>query len=456
MSIYIRKMVDNVLNTSFENLSREVLENVKCRIIDVLGCIISGANAAGNLDLINLAKDWGGKEEATIFVFGGRVPVHNAAMVNSVMARSYDFEATQARVNGINFPSHISGTTVTTALAMGEAADISGKELITALLVGEDVACRILAASGFGFSRGWDNVGTVNAFGATAIAGRLLKLSTKQLQNAFGIVLNQLAGSFDTIWDGAAAFKLVQGLSARNGIFSAELAKTGWTGSKDALLGEFGYFKLYTEGCVNPEILIQDMGKKFNTEVTIKPYPGCRLNHTAIDCAIDIINKNDLNIDEIEQIELEVPAIVHDVFVSQPFVIRDIPQIDAAFNIRFSVANILLRKDLKLEHFKEELIRDPHITYIANKIIIKESKDQVCLKLKMKDGINYSTAVSFAKGEPVLSPLTIDEIKQKFMDNIAFSRTISEENAEKIISLVENLEKVDNIKELINLMIDKN
>jgi len=187
------------------------------------------------------------------------------------MARSYDFEATQSRVNGVNIPSHTSGTTVTTALTLGEAKDISGKELITALLVGDDVACRILAASGFSFSLGWDNVGTVNAFGATAIAGRLLGLSEIQLQNAFGIVLNQLAGSFDTIWDGVAAFKLFQGLSARNGIFSAELAKAGWTGPKDALLGN---------------------------------------NHTAIDCALNLINKHNIEIDKVDKIILKVPILI--------------------------------------------------------------------------------------------------------------------------------------------------
>ncbi len=431
------------------------MENAKYRIIDVLGCVISGAYATGNSDLINLIKAWGGSEEATIFVYGGKAPAHNVAMVNSIMARSYDFEATQSRVNGVNIPSHTSGTTVTTALTLGEVKDISGKELITALLVGDDVACRILAASGFSFSLGWDNVGTVNAFGATAIAGRLLGLSEIQLQNAFGIVLNQLAGSFDTIWDGVAAFKLVQGLSARNGIFSAELAKAGWTGPKDALLGKFGYFKLYTEGCVNPEILVEDIGIKYHAEVTYKPYPGCRINHTAIDCALNLINKHDIEIDKVDKIILKVPSVVRDMFVGQPFIIRDVPQIDAAFSIRFSVANVLLRKSITLEHFQEELIRDPRITNIANRIIIKEidrSDIQVSLNLKMKNGIEYSSDVNFAKGEPVLSPLSKDEVKQKFMNNIAFSQTISKANAEKIINLVENLEEVNNISELIELM----
>jgi 2-methylcitrate dehydratase PrpD len=111
------------------------------------------------------------------------------------------------------------------------------------------------------------------------------------MRNAFGLVLNQLAGSFQSIWDGTTAFKLYQGTSARNGIFSAELAKAGWTGPRDALLSKFGYFHLYTEGCTHPEILTKELGKKYYADSTFKPYPCCRATHPAIDCALAIIQK---------------------------------------------------------------------------------------------------------------------------------------------------------------------
>ena len=73
----------------------------------MLGCVISGANAPGNLGLLNLVRKWGGSEAATVLVHGGKFPAPHAALVNSVMARSYDFEATQASVNGTYLPSHI-------------------------------------------------------------------------------------------------------------------------------------------------------------------------------------------------------------------------------------------------------------------------------------------------------------------------------------------------------------
>ncbi|MCL2336959.1 MAG: MmgE/PrpD family protein [Firmicutes bacterium] len=459
MSTQVEQISANVLNTSFQNFTQEKLANAKNRIIDVLGCIISGANAPGNLELINLLKTGSGNGEAAILVHGGKAPARDAAMINSIMARSYDFEATQASVNGVLFPSHISGTTVPTALALGDAKDISGKELITALLVGDDVACRILAASGFGFAKGWDNVGTVNAFGATAIAGRLLKLNEKQMQNAFGLILNQLAGSFEIIWDGSSGFKLLQGLSARNGVFSAELAKLGWTGAKDAFFGKFGYFYLYSDaGTKNADLLVADLGKEYHSEVTYKPYPACRSNHDAIDCALSLVAQYDVAVDEIEQIILKVPAAARNNFVGQPFVITDIPHIGAGFSMRFCVANVLLRKSFTLEHLAESFIREPVIANLANKIELvdltesERKKVSVNMKVIMNDGREYTAEASFAKGDPVLAPFSQEEIKQKFMNNVAYAKTISEANAEKILTMVGRLEEVERISELIGLM----
>lgn len=457
-STYIDKISENVLRADFENIDKATLENAKYRILDLVGCSIGGADGPGNLALVDLVKSWGGKEESTIFVHGGKVPAHNAAMVNSILARSYDFEAIGAFVDGADLPSHISVTTVMTALAFGEARNVSGKELITALLVGDDLACRLLAASNFGFALGWDGNGTVNAFGATAIAGRLLGLTQIQMQNAFGIALNQLAGSFQNIWDGSFCFKLPCALSARNGIFSAELSKAGWDGPQDALFSKFGYFHLYTEGYNNPEILIKDLGKKFYTEATFKPYPCCRANHAAIDCALKIVNEHEVDINNIEDIILKVPPRVRDMFVGQPFKVRKNPQIDAAFSLRFCVANVLLRKKITVEHFQEKLIKEHEISDIADKVQLEGfavdelNKSAATLTVRMKDGKEYFSQVDYPKGGPVHNKLSNEEIKDKFKWNVAYTKKISERKAEKIITLIDNLEEVEKISELIKLL----
>ena len=132
----------NVADMRFEDLDESNIINAKNRIIDVLGCVAAGANAVCNQELIQLIKDWGGKAESSILIHGGKVVSHNAALANSVMARSFDYESLGPLVEGKCMPAHISGTTVITAVTMAEAYGISGKELITALLSGDNLTAR--------------------------------------------------------------------------------------------------------------------------------------------------------------------------------------------------------------------------------------------------------------------------------------------------------------------------
>ena len=456
-STAIEELSANVLSTRFENFDQATIDNAKSRIIDVIGCVIAGANAAGNPALVKLIKEWGGKEEATILIHGGKVPAHNAAMVNSIMARSFDFEALVPRIDGVDIAAHISGTTVMTAITLGEMKNISGRELITALLAGDDVAIRILAAGGFNMALGWDNTGTINMIGATAIAGRLFGLNRRQMRNAFGIILNQMAGSFQSIWDATTDFKLPQGLSARNGIFSAQLAKAGWTGPEDALLSKFGYFHLYTEGCSNPQILTKDLGKRYYTESRFKPYPSCGLCHPAIDCALTIVHKHDIKAEDIEEVLLYAPREGLDGFVGQPFRIGEFPHGNAAFNYQYTVATALLRNSVKPEHFSKESILDPQINTLIAKIRLIELPGAPMpsnkLTIKMKDRREFSEFSDTAKGDPVKNPMSKDEIVSKFKANVNFSQTMTDDKAEELLKLLESLEELDSVSKIIELLV---
>jgi len=449
----IEALAQNILDVGFESFDKEAVEQAKNRILDVVGCAIGGVNAAGCEMMVDLVKRWGGEKESTILVHGIKVPAHNAAMVNCLMCRSYDFEPVGPYVYDMNIPAHISGTTVPTALAVAEQTVASGQELITALIVGDDLVSRILAASRYSFNLGWDGTGTVNMFGATAIAGRLMGLEVRQIVNAFGIVLNQMAGSFQCIYDGVHSFKLPMALAARAGIVSAEMAARGFTGVRDALMSKFGYFGLYCRD-YDPQILTRDLGKKFFADSTFKPYPACRSTHAAIDCTLQLVHTHDIAPGDIAKVVINVTPITRDVFVSQPFKIRDIPQIDAAFSLRYTVANALLRKNVKLEHFTEEFISDPDIAKLIQKIEITgtlppEPHLATELAVIMKDGRKLSAFVDNPRGDARYNPLTREEIKDKFRANAAFSRIVKKEKAERVISMIERLETVSDITEII-------
>jgi 2-methylcitrate dehydratase PrpD len=452
----IDEIIANVLDAKFEDIDGETLQNAKDRIMDTVGCLIGGAADPSNPELVELIKRHGGRPEATILMYGGKVPAANAAMVNCILCRSFDFEPVSPVVEDSLVPGHVSGTTVMTALTLSEATGVSGRELITAMLLGDDLTARLLNTCEFTLALGWDGNGTANAVGATAIAGRLLGLNEKQLRNAFGLVLSQLGGSAQNISESTTAFKLPLGLAARNAIFSAELAAAGWTAPKDALQGKFGYYDLFTSGIHNEELLTKDLGKKFWGDRTFKPYPACRGTHGPIDCALDIVNNHSIDPDDIEKARLYLPPGGLNGVLAKPWETGEFPHADAIFSFRFTVATALLNRSVRPRHFTEQAFRDPKLNALINKIEFADlpaGKTGFLLTVLTKDGREYSAKSEIARGDIPGNPLSRDELLAKFWDNVTFANKHAKADAERLLVLLDDLEAMDNIHEVTRLLV---
>lgn len=475
MSKIIDALAANIVNVKFGDIDKQTIEDIKNQIIDIVGCILGGIKAPGNFELVSLVKKWGGKKEASIIAYGGKVPAKNAAMVNSIMARSYDFECLAYSLNGRSGGApHGSGTYVPTAIAMGESTHANGKDLITALVVGNDIACRIYSGCSrpfefdpkLGVIRHFVPWGTIATFGATAIAGRLLGLSFSQMKEAFGIAISMMSGAGNPIMDeeGGHTFKLNQGTSARDGIFAAELAKIGWTGASDPLLGRWGYYENFAGGvCDRPELLIENLGKKFYHETQCKAYPGGGPMHAPYEAALAIANKYNIKPEEVEEITLFV--VRKSQWYAKPFKTGKYPLCNALFSYYYAVATALVRKSVSLENFTDEAILDQRIQQLIPKIKLEEIPKEkaegwkgitpfsVELHVKMKDGQEFIERVNAARGMHPGLYLSREEIIAKFMAQVRFTNAITEENARRLIELILRLEEVDDVSQLVGLMV---
>lgn len=441
----VNALAENALKARFEDMDKDTIETIKGRVIDIVGCAIGGANASGNQGLIDLVKGWGGKGEATILVHGGKTPVQDAAMINAVLIRSYDFEEQSPS-------AHQNATIIPVTLALSEMQQLSGKDFLTALIVGTDVGNRINAGFDFDFFHGWDNIGSLHTFASAAIAGRLLNLTPFQLKNAFGLALHQTAGSIQSYWDCDATFKLNNGFAARTGIFVAELAKTGLVGAIDALQGRYGYYNLYTHGCTHPERITQDLGKKYNIAGDMyKQFPCGRPNHVPIELAIAIANEYNIKAENIAEVTIYLTPHALRNYYAKPWSIRDFPTGDALFSFRYTTASGLLRRHVNLTDMTEEAIREPAINTLITKINLKEmpaeKHGRAELVVKMKNGQEFSRFTD----APEHGLQGRDEIKAKFMTQVEFSKTVTVKNAEKIIGLLEKLEELSSVSQIIDL-----
>ena len=451
------ELVSTVVDTAYAALPEAAVSRAKWRIIDTVGCILAGANAAGCSGAVDLVRSWGGVGQSAILGHDLRAPAHNAAMVNSLMARSFDFEPVEAEGETKSSPAHISGTTVPTALAVADWRTASGKDLLAALILGDDLAARLATASGFDFKLGWDNTGTVNCFGAAAITSRLMGLGHKETGHAFGIALNQVAGSMDGVWDKAMSFKLGMALAARTGIFSAELATQGFTASKDPFLGRHGYFNLY---CRDHDVsaLNKDLGQRFYADRVIKPHSACRATHGAIDAALKIARSEEIRSENVKEIVVLVPPWIIDGFTGQPFhpAQAATAQIEGAFSVRYTVATALLRKAVKPAYFSDDCLRDPAIQTLIErmKLLPIEAGTPVAAEVRvtLRDDRVLVGNTDFARGDIARTPLSEEEIRAKFRDNAGLSRTVPMPRAERALRLLEGLEEVGDVRDITTLL----
>lgn len=467
----IEALSASVLKTRFEDLDRATVDNARRRLIDMIGCALGGAGLPDMARLVGLVKEWGGKEEATILGYGVRGLLHEVAMVNCLMGRSFDWGPLVVIVDGKRYPTHTSETTVLTALSVAESVHAGGKELVTAMVVGDDLAARLWVAAGdrpqpgqeppegagqsMARGAGYEPWGTITTFAATAIAGRLLGLSVDQLKNAFGIALNMVAGAGSGLWDGATVFKLSQGTSARSGILAAQLARLGWTGVADPLFGQHGsYYTVFENGCRRPEMLTRDLGKTFHTEVVFKPYPGGRPTHAPIEAALALVRKHGIAADDIREVVLRTSPPATAAHYSKPYKVGDYPTGDALFSYKFSVASALLRGHAVNSDYAEESIRDPRLQALIAKVQLAglDRPEGVEVWVKTRDGREFSEYVRAALGEPAVNPLSRDGLVAKFMTQVEFSQLVSRGDAEKAIAMLERLEVVDDVTEIVRLV----
>jgi 2-methylcitrate dehydratase PrpD len=446
------EFVHYILNTKYQDLPIEVVDTVKHMVLTIIGTTIAGATLEGCEALSDQIKEWGGKGEATLLLHGDKVPAHQAAFVNSYMARALDFD------DGIRPGMHVGASAVPAALAAAELAKgCSGKELLTALAVGAEVADRINLVSDYD---GFDPTGICSIFAATAVASRILSLDREKTWNALAIAFNKSGGSFQSNIEGALSVRLIQGFVAQGGILSAQLAAKGFTGPKSFLEGIYGYFHLYAKDKYDPQIVVGKLGKRFEFSKTMfKKYPSCGSTISSTEAMLDLVREHDLTPKNVSQINIKVTPYAYKL-VGGPFRIGHNPRVNAQFNIRYCVANALLRKSSKLEHFEEPLVRNPNIMDIIQKVYIEadpilDERDETAVEMdvRTKGGDIYSKRIDIAAGFAE-RPLTREEIMERFWNCIGYTRKpVPKEKAEKLVSWIGKLEELEDIRSLIPLVL---
>lgn len=439
----ITALSSHVASVRYEDIPSATIELAKHRVLDLVGCVIGGAHTEGQEVLVDMARRAGAAPECSIIGWLGKFSAGEAALVNAVSARAWDYEVMTIVVGDLEMESHHSPTTSMTALALSERDHRSGMDFLTALIVGDDISARLLAATGVDFGKGWSPPPLFSSFGATAVAAKLGRLDAAQIQNAFGLSVDQICGTGQSIWDGALNWKLAQGLVARNAIFCTQLATGGWSGMNDALGAPFGFYAQFTAGCARPEVITRDLGKAFYAEAYFKPYPQCAATHPAIETAFALREEHGLKPQDISKIIVRVQPRTLGLFMSKPFQMRPSAHSQANFSLTFAVANALRHGSFLLQHYSPEAMRDPILLDLIAKISIEAMPTGVPgirLEVTTLDRRSFMLdRTKQASRYPRMGGSSYEQIVEKFHQQVAFAG-VDRTKADKIVERVDKLE----------------
>ncbi len=293
-----------VANLKFDDIPQEVLTRAKTLTLDFLGSAIRARKESESTpSIVKMveALSLDGKGDSTVFGDTRTWTPAVAALLNGAMGHSLDFDDTHA-----DSSLHPSAPVVPAAFAVGEMIGSSGREVLTAIVAGYEVCCRLGNALDptSHYARGFHPTATAGTYGAAAAAAKLFGLSKEQIVSAFGISGSQAAGSLQFLVNGAWNKRYQVGAAAMNGVIAATLARHDFLGSSESVEGKHGLLVGYSDDA-HPEKAVADLGSVYETmKIGVKPYPSCRYTHAAIDALIAMRREHNLTPDQVRRVEI--------------------------------------------------------------------------------------------------------------------------------------------------------
>ena len=293
-----------VAELKFEDIPEEVRERAKALTLDFLGSAIRArrdAESTPSLFKTLEALSLDGRGESTVFGDARAWTPAVAALLNGALGHSLDFDDTHADAS-----LHPSAPVVPAAFAVGELVGASGREVLTAIIAGYEVCCRLGNALDptSHYARGFHPTATAGTYGAAAAAAKLFGLPKERIVAAFGVAGSQAAGSLQFLVNGAWNKRYQVGAAAMNGVIAATLARNDFVGATESVEGKHGLLVGYSDNA-HPEKVTAGLGKVYETmKVGVKPYPSCRYTHAALDALIAIRREHNLTPEQIRRVEI--------------------------------------------------------------------------------------------------------------------------------------------------------
>jgi len=443
-----RELAEFAAALTFDAIPARVRECAKYHVLDVIGTALAATRfdfAQHALSgLLGIAE--GGQN--SVIGMGAKLPLRDAVLLNGILAHGLDYDDThpQAIV-------HPSSSAFPCTLGVGEHIGASGKDLLTAYLLGVEVATRVgMAAKGAMHTAGYHTTGIAGHFGCAMGAGKLFNLGVHKLVMAQGLAGSTSSALAEHRADGAWNKRMHPGWAGVGGITAASLARGGFVGTQRIYEGADGLFRSHTGARfseVDLDAMTRDLGNQWLIEeVAVKPFPICHLLHACADSALALRRKHNLKPQDIVKARaLLHPETFH--YVAEPADMRRRPVSDymAKFSVQYVVAACFVRGRFGFSELETDALNDPDILALAQRVSHAADPESQFPKyfsggvvVTARDGREFvhMEKINRGAGDRALSG---DEIAAKFMENAEL--VVARDHAERIRDFVIDLEHHD-------------
>lgn len=457
-SPFATQVAEWVSRVTFADLPDDVITATKLRIVDVIGLALAGAETPFGRSIREGTCAISPPGPSRMFGTGDKVGAPAAAFANASFSQALEFDDTHNESI-----VHMSSPAVAAALALSETRPISGRELILAIAVANEISCRVGSVSSGQFHRrGFHPTGLFAPFGITYGVGKLLELDVERLAYAAGTCGSFAAGVLECWVDGTQTKFLHSGWAAQSGMAAALLARAGVTGPPKVFEGRFGLFASHLQGEEIPksfERIVDRLGEHWDSRnSSFKPFPCAHVLHPYVDLVLRLRERHGLAASEVAAIECAV-AEFNVSIVCEPVAEKRAP-VSAAHcrvSLQYTLAEALCTGELGRHAYGDAARLDPEVLALAARVTYYVDPDfpgpgrfKGAVRITMTDGRSFAEVEEYNRGS-VENPMSESELRRKFDDNA--SGFLSHDERGRLADQIAKTEQLTDASRIVTLSI---
>ena len=429
-----------VANSRYDDFDDSVVEAAKIAILDGVANMLAGSTQDLARIIGRYVQDMGGSTQSSVVGWGFKTNAPSAAFANGVFGHCLDFE-----IQGYP-PTHGTSSCLPAALALGEERHTNGKAIIEAYVMGWEIQGRLRAASAAFSNPAYHPPGLVGPLGGAIAGAKVLGLDAWHIQMAMGIAASRTGGL--TANTGTMVKSTHTGNAARMGAEAAILAAAGYTSSDSILEAPNGYSDALFDGNMDWEILTNGLGVSYrlvDPGFDIKRFPAQVHMQNPIEAVLNLLESHNLRADDVENLTVHTGGRGHS---------GSLPAsgLDGKFSIEYCAAAALLDGKVGIETFTDDRRFSPDMEETLGKIQVEPSnQDSADVKVTalLKDGRSAEAECRGFRGS-ARNPMSQEERMDKVIDCVG--RVLTDQDADRLVSLIEDLENVADISEIMDLI----